>query len=317
LLRYRSQDLYPEEVSSLVQDTSWWNLTCCWRASLPQSDLTPADLESTFLSYLDTAHALRERYADRLSIPIGLETDSISLADPIGLDRLLQREWARIDYLVGSLHHVNEIPIDFDRPTFNRALASFLPSGYATPPSEAESTTAMTALLHAYFDSQLALLERNRPEVVGHFDLVRLWSPALRFRDYDGVWAKVQRNVAFAVGYGALFELNAAAFRKGWDEAYPASDVLEVSSPAGHPTVLNPNERWLPVLCSYLRAHDLSWSSSSTADFASRMTRMDLPPLGSTTAACGPTSAHATFAPSGISISTSRTNRYSQRQTCP
>ena len=64
--------------------------------------------------------------------------------------------------------------------------------------------------------------------MIGHFDLVRLWNPELKFTDHEGVWEKVERNVKFAIGYGGMFELNAAAFRKGWKEAYPAWDVLEV-----------------------------------------------------------------------------------------
>lgn len=87
----------------------------------------------------------------------------------------------------------------------------------------------MTALLHSYFDNQYTLLQKIQPEVIGHFDLVRLWNPALKFTDHEGVWEKVERNVRFAVGYGGMFELNAAAFRKGWKEAYPAWDVLKVS----------------------------------------------------------------------------------------
>jgi len=36
------------------------------------------------------------------------------------------------------------------------------------------------------------------------------------------------KNVLYAIEYGALFEVNAAAFRKGWDAAYPGQDVIEM-----------------------------------------------------------------------------------------
>lgn len=70
--------------------------------------------------------------------------------------------------------------------------------------------------LDAYFDAQYELLQRFRPEVVGHFDLCRLYTPRLPL----ALHAKMARNIEYAVGYGALFEVNAAAFRKGWDAAY-------------------------------------------------------------------------------------------------
>lgn len=88
----------------------------------------------------------------------------------------------------------------------------------------------MTELLHSYFDQQWKLIESFEPEVVGHFDLVRLWEPRMDFRTHEGVWEKVERNVKRVVSYGGLFEVNAAAFRKGWEEAYPAWDVLQVSA---------------------------------------------------------------------------------------
>lgn len=126
-----------------------------------------------------------------------------------------------------------EVPIDFDRETFDKALEVCGAHGQEAQEeekaeSEGKDRTTMTQLLHTYFDNQLILLQRIQPEVIGHFDLIRLWNPKLDFRSYDGAWEKVERNVRYGVGYGALFEVNAASFRKGWEEGYPAWDVLEV-----------------------------------------------------------------------------------------
>jgi histidinol-phosphatase (PHP family) len=183
--------------------------------------LTPSDLETIYASFLEEAHRLRAVYSSKIALLVGIETDFITPRDLEGLSRLLERESARIDYIVGSLHHVNEIPIDFDKLTFDRALASLAEEGE-------DASSSMTRLLHTYLDSQHALLATVQPEVIGHFDLIRLYHPTLSLKAHPGVWAKVERNVRLGVEYGALFELNAAAFRKGWDEAYPAWDVLEV-----------------------------------------------------------------------------------------
>lgn len=163
------------------------------------------------------AHRLKAAYADRITLLVGAETE---LVDMPGLDKLatlLDKHEDKIEYLVGSVHHCHSIPIDFDEPTFNLALA-------ATPaPPDAQHA----ALFNAYFDAQLALFQRLKPEVIGHFDLVRLYHPALDFRAYPEAWAKVERNVRFAVEYGAVFEVNASAFRKGWETAYPGSEVFD------------------------------------------------------------------------------------------
>ena len=116
-----------------------------------------------------------------------------------------------------SILHANEIPIDFDRETFMKAVESF------TSHSSAEGL-----LVERYLDTQYDLLLRFRPEVVGHFDLFRLFDPELRLHELPNATMKAERNIAFACEYGALFELNAAAFRKGWASAYPAADIIEV-----------------------------------------------------------------------------------------
>ena len=134
---------------------------------------------------------------------------------------LLERHKGKIEYLVGSVHHVNEFPIDFDKPTFECALQSF---GAKTVPGEC----TIKELLDGYIDAQYDLFTQFHPEIIGHFDLCRLYYPNLDFRDFPDVLAKIERNISYACDYGALFEFNAAAFRKGWNTAYPGKDIVEV-----------------------------------------------------------------------------------------
>ena len=171
--------------------------------------------------------------------------------DSNGLAKVLKEQQGDIDYMVGSVHHVNGVPIDFDRPTWIRAVkesASETAGQTMIPPEDSAgkptlvpglsdvpvdyipSTEELLPYFNAYFDAQYQLLSAHKPEVVGHFDLCRLFLPNVNFKDdgLPGVWAKIQRNIRFAAGYGALFELNAAAFRKGWATSYPGKDIIEV-----------------------------------------------------------------------------------------
>ncbi|KAJ7628889.1 Polymerase/histidinol phosphatase-like protein [Roridomyces roridus] len=192
--RYRTADFYPEEES-----------------------LTLQDLLSQFDDFLAEAHRLKQAYASQIKLLVGLETENITPLDLDQLQGLLERHQGRVDYLVGSVHHVNGIPIDFDLLTFRKAVESM------------DSTTDKdSAFLSAYFDAQYELLRRFQPEIVGHFDLCRLYNPDLELAKYPEVWERVERNILFAVGYGALFEINASALRKGWSTPYPGHDVLEV-----------------------------------------------------------------------------------------
>lgn len=184
-----------------------------------------------FEDFLEEAHRLKSMYASSITLLVGLETELITSADLDHLQDLLKKHGDHIEYLVGSVHHVNGIPIDFDLPTFENALRSFEYTGTQASENKEPESAHMEDLLSAYFDAQYEVMLRFRPEIIGHFDLCRLYNSDVHFPDYPLVWEKIVRNVRFAVDYGALFEANAAAFRKGWQTAYPAKDVLEVFVP--------------------------------------------------------------------------------------
>ncbi|KAF8333022.1 histidinol-phosphatase [Cantharellus anzutake] len=210
--RYRTRDLYPEE-----------------------SDLSIEDLSSAFDTFVNEAHNVREEHSSSATaFLVGLETDYITDLDLVMTENLLARHGDKFDYIVGSIHHVNEIPIDFDRETFERALGSF--GGSDAP----DSTTASLInqdipqnyqdLIISYLDSQYKLMQGLHPEIIGHFDLFRLYNPSITFSasSTPAIWERIMRNVQYAIEYGALFEANAAAFRKGWDTAYPGKEIARL-----------------------------------------------------------------------------------------
>ena len=204
-------------------------LSCKTNPSILQVDTSVEGLMSQFEAFLNEAHRLRNAYASSLRLLVGLETEYISPLDIDGLSKLLDSHKGRIDYIIGSVHHVNGIPIDFDLDTYRRCLDSI-----HVPPHVTDSThmdqehKRLGIFLDMYFDAQFELLSKFQPEVIGHVDLCRLYTPNLRLHTYPRAWNKLERNVKFAVAYGALFEVNAAAFRKGWQTAYPGNDVAQV-----------------------------------------------------------------------------------------
>ncbi|KIJ37113.1 hypothetical protein M422DRAFT_260503, partial [Sphaerobolus stellatus SS14] len=57
--------------------------------------------------------------------------------------------------------------------------------------------------------------------------------------------------------YGALFELNAAAFRKGWETAYPGSDIVRyIKQRSGHFTASDDSHGPLAVGLNYHRLQE-------------------------------------------------------------
>ncbi|KAG9062736.1 histidinolphosphatase [Linnemannia hyalina] len=234
--RYSPDQLYPEE-----------------------SHLTVQDLENMYDQFLQEAVRLQSKYQDQICLLIGLETEYFN-RDSVGLVRTLRQprrqyklrpsqddstttgatavELPQVQYIVGSLHHVHGVPLDFSQELYLKALETVGKGSWET-------------LFREYFDSQYEMLQGLEPEVVGHLDLVRIFFGAIKGchghghghghedgREESGqelnqnrlteeLWTLVKRNVDFVIGYGGLFELNSRAWKKGLADAYPQRDILE------------------------------------------------------------------------------------------
>jgi histidinol-phosphatase (PHP family) len=120
-----------------------------------------------------------------------------------------------IDYFIGSIHHVHEIPIDYDAAMYSSARE--------------KAGGSDERLFEDYFDAQYEMLTTLKPKVVGHFDLIRLLAgdPNGDLRVWKGVWERVERNLKVIVEQGGLVEVNSAGLRKGLKEPYPMRCVVE------------------------------------------------------------------------------------------
>ncbi|KAH8690863.1 Polymerase/histidinol phosphatase-like protein [Talaromyces proteolyticus] len=156
---------------------------------------------------------LREKYASQIKLLIGFEIDWIRPESLTLIETSLSR--FPFELLVGSVHHVHTIPIDYDAAMYGQAR-------------EAAGGTD-ERLFEDYYDSQLDMLQKLKPPVVGHFDLVRLKSddPNATFTKYPRVWEKIRRNLQFVASYGGMLELNSAALRKGMSEPYPKAEICK------------------------------------------------------------------------------------------
>lgn len=196
-----------------------------WR----ETDLYPGEedvgLEGLFQLYdgfYTHARALQRRY--RVSHPqfqllVGLETEYLRAID-LRILELLAAKYPP-DLIVGSVHHVRGIPIDFDAAMWQDALRA------------CDGDIAL--FYNTYLDHQLEVITRLQPAVIGHFDVILLYAPD-EYRDwlsYSGVRERARRNIDAVVAYGGLFELNGAALRKGWPTPYPRPDVVQMIQAAG------------------------------------------------------------------------------------
>ncbi|KAJ5175350.1 uncharacterized protein N7482_001227 [Penicillium canariense] len=186
------EDFYPEEIEA--------GETEAWHAA-------------NEAAYWAEAVRLRTKYASQISIVIGFECDWIRPSSLALITASLSR--FPFEFFIGSVHHMHTVPIDYDRPMYERARE--IAGG------------SDERLFEDYYDAQLDMLQALRPLVVGHFDLIRLKSddPERGLRAWGGVWERVQRNLDFVVSYGGLLEVNGAALRKGMSEPYPSAEICK------------------------------------------------------------------------------------------
>jgi histidinol-phosphatase (PHP family) len=175
-----------------------------------QAGLDAAALRRRFAAYMAEARRLQRNWEAVLPIRVGFETEACSGA--LDLARRLVAEF-HPDYIVGSVHHVADIPIDVS------------PAIYA---DAAARCGGLQELYLAYFDLQLEMIETLRPRVIGHFDLVRLFDPDYAKRLAAApVARRIARNLEQVRRIGAILDLNVAALDKGAFEPYPAAVIRQ------------------------------------------------------------------------------------------
>ncbi len=181
--------------------------------------------ERTDHFFAHTRPALQHAYGDKLHLLFGFETEFYSEKP---LDRITTCiEKYAPDIVVASVHHVHDMPFDVSRAHYQRA---------------AQNLGGLNALYAAYYDQQFALLKHltpftsQFPVIVGHFDIIKLFSPA--HIPSPAVQAKMSRNITYAVENGYIFEANSRAYKKGLNEPFPGPATLaEIAQQGGEITL--------------------------------------------------------------------------------
>lgn len=185
-----------------------------------RAGLTAALMERRFDGYMAEARRLQRAYADRIEILVGFETEATTGA--IDFARQLMARHAP-DYVVGSVHHIADIPFDYSADMYSRAVAA---------------AGGIKELYCRYFDRQHDLIERLEPQVVGHFDLIRLFDP--RYRRHlmlPDVQARIRRNLTLIRQLDLILDYNVASLKKGATEPYLSRTILEQALELGIPVV--------------------------------------------------------------------------------
>ncbi len=170
-----------------------------------------------FEAYGTSVRQTAEPFQDRLVVLCGFEIEVVPQDRYVDLMKDYRSRFG-FDYMVGSVHFVDEILIDGPLHLFEKAVAG---------------RGNLENLCVAYYDLLSEMIEALQPEVVGHLDLVRknapldanLATPAIRSA-VEGVLERVRAQ-------GAILDLNTAGYRKGLGSPYPAPWLVQWANDMG------------------------------------------------------------------------------------
>jgi len=182
-----------------------------------EKGFTTGRLREDFDAYVTEARALAEEFSDRIEILVGFESEVVPATD-YAEEMLGLRDSYSLDYMVGSVHHVGETPIDGSIDEFHRVV---------------KESGGLEELAIRYYDAVAEMVERLQPEVVGHLDLVRRHAPLDADLETTRIQPAAQRALESVESVGAILDLNTAGWRKGLGDPYPRPWLVQRADQIG------------------------------------------------------------------------------------
>lgn len=176
-----------------------------------------ARIDADFDAYAREAEALAREFEGRLRVLRGFELEVVPQDGYAELMLALRRRYA-FDYVVGSVHHVDDISIDGPKAEFEGLVRRF---------------GSLERLAVRYYQLVAEMVLAVRPEVVGHLDLIRKNAPLDESLDTPPIRRAAETALEAVAECNAILDLNTAGYRKGLGTPYPAPWLVRAASEMG------------------------------------------------------------------------------------
>jgi histidinol-phosphatase (PHP family) len=177
-----------------------------------KAKLTALDINKRFEDYFKKLKNLKLKYASKIKIFAGMETETYT-GYVEHVNNLILK--FRPDYIVGSVHHVDDICFDYSKEEYGRLA---LKSG------------SYDLMYEKYFDLQYEMIKKLKPFIVGHFDLIRIYD-----QDYENRLAlpeinqKIIRNLELIKSLNLVMDFNLRPLARGEKEPYITASILKIA----------------------------------------------------------------------------------------
>jgi len=175
-----------------------------------EAGLSASDQYDRFARYIDACRKLQVKYASKIRLLVAFEAEAFS-----GYEEWVPaiREEFKPDYIVGSVHQVKDRLIDSTPEVYQAA---------------ADDAGGVDELYCAYFDRQYEVITTLSPEVISHFDLIRIYDADYRNRLIKPeIWQRIVRNLESIRDRGLIMDFNLRALHKGQPEPYISQPILK------------------------------------------------------------------------------------------
>ncbi len=184
--------------------------------------------------YIHVMRAVQARYAGRLRIAVGLEQDYFA---PV-------QDRAALDYIIASVHYLRDASGAYCVVDGSlRELKQYIDTMFGGD---------VMAMVRAYYALVAEHALRDRPEIIGHLDLVKKNNKGGCLFDEDGAAYRqaALETLDICAGTGAIFEINTGGLFRGYcAEAYPARFLLEAMCERGARVTVNADAHCTAALC--------------------------------------------------------------------
>ena len=205
--------------------------------------------ETTFMKYAAEVRRLQSAYADRIRIRFGAEIDFL---DGLDADQAAMRSKHAFDFVIGSVHILRGVAIDYRPETLRDSLEAF---------------GGIDRLWQAYWDGLESLIRGGQCHVIGHMDVLRKFDGFLPARSQaeraGSLLRLIKRN-------GLALEVNTGGVDRASDHRpYPSTEILKLASGIGVDITLGSDAhgpedvgRYFPETVRRLKS--LGWNRSAT-----------------------------------------------------
>ncbi len=178
----------------------------------PEEKEAGFDVQETyrrFADYISKCRKLQNKYSSTIKIYVGFETEMFNGFESF-IKKLIQK--FQPDYIVGSLHHVKDMCFNESKQGYDDTV---------------QAVGGLEALYCEYFDQQYEMIKALKPEVIGHFDIIRIFDPNYQIQlKKPDVQKRIKRNLKLIKKLNLIIDLNLRGLYAGASEPYPSRPIL-------------------------------------------------------------------------------------------